>query len=279
MKKNEALALMRNAMKIRNLSFNTIKSYGAMAERFMTYCVTAGPGLEPAAYVNKYVLLLQAMKMAPITINLNLAAIRFLFSNVFKKPLPVGDVPSLKEPATLPKVFSQDEMRRIFAVKKNPKHQLMLMLCFGCGLRVSELVQVKVGDFELDRGLLKVVHGKGDKERYVPISAIPAGLLQAQMHGKAGGDYLFNRQGDTVHLSRRTAALILDHACQKAGITHKHNIHMLRHSFATASLEKGTDVRKIQKMLGHSRVTTTEIYAFVSKEHLAGISGPLADVI
>jgi integrase/recombinase XerD len=153
-----------------------------------------------------------------------------------------------------------------------------LTIAYACGLRVSEVIKIKLCDFELERGMLKI-RGKGEKDRYVPIGAIPIGMLSAQMADKSKDDYLFNRQYSKEHLSKRTAELILDHACIKSGIETDHYFHMLRHAFATHSLERGTGIYDVQKLLGHSNVKTTAVYLHVSNAYLAKNTGPLADIL
>jgi site-specific recombinase XerD len=274
----EYLSMMKTELQLRNYSRCTQNNYLAVVDSFLHHVKEAPAGKSVVDYVKDYVLSLQRKNQNPSTINLALAAIRFFFAEVKKQPISVADVPRLKQTKTLPGVFSQDEIRRILSVQMNPKHRLFLMMVYGCGLRVGEAVKIKIVDLHIDRGLL-YIRGKGSKDRVVSIVDVPGSLLQLQILGKEQEDYLFEAQGTKDHICKRTASKILEHACQKAGIVTKCNIHKLRHSFATHHLEQGTDVRYIQKMLGHSNVRTTETYTHVSNAMLTNIRSPLSKVL
>jgi site-specific recombinase XerD len=275
---NESLTALANALRARNYSTCTLQNYGAAVAGFLRYAADMPKGKTPAEYVQGYAMRMKSEGREASTINLALAAIRFFFAEVRKTPITIEDVPRLKQPKVLPGVFSQDEIQRILAAPMNPKHLLFLMMVYGCGLRVGEAVRIKAGDLHLDRGLL-YLRGKGQKDRVVSIADLPADLLNGQLYGKGQGDYLFESQGTKDHICKRTASKILEHACQKAGVVTRCNIHKLRHSFATHLLEQGTDMSIIQKILGHENIKTTMIYAKVSNELLTKVRSPLAKVI
>lgn len=268
-------------LKSRNYSSCTVANYTAAVRDFRAYCPQLGYDREPVEYVRQYVLALQKFKHPPLdpsTINLNLAAIRLYYKTVLGVDVTIKDLPNLKTAKKLPGVFSLEEMRAILSAPMNSKHRLFLMVVYGCGLRVGEAVKIRVKDIHLDRGLL-CVRGKGDKDRVISIMDIPVELLKAQMHGKGQDGWLFESQGTQDHICKRTASKILEHACQKAGIVARCNIHKLRHTFAVHHLEQGTDCRFIQKMLGHNNIKTTMIYTSVSNEALTKIKSPLSKVL
>jgi integrase/recombinase XerD len=278
MKQSEAMIKLDEAISLRGYSPATRKNYSASVSSFLSFCSHSPVGKNAVEYAREYVLLLRRTGREASYINLALAALRFFFAEVLKQELTVADVPRMKQPLKLPEVFSVDEITRILAAPMNSKHRLFLMVVYGCGLRVGEAIKVRVRDIHLDRGLL-CVRGKGDKDRVVSVVDVPKDLLAARVHGKEPEDWVFESNGTRDHICKRTAQKILEHACEKAGIVTKHNIHKLRHSFATHHLEQGTDIRAIQKMLGHSKVTTTEIYTHVSNAMITKIRSPLAGVI
>jgi integrase/recombinase XerD len=268
-------------LRSRNYSRCTIDNYCAAVHAFRERCKLKGVDLSPVEYIRDYIRFLQDGKFRKLdstTINLHLAAIRLYYQTVMGLSVTVDSLPNLKTAKKLPEAFSLDEITRILAAPMNSKRRLFLMLVYGCGLRVGEAVNIRVRDIHLDRGLL-CVRGKGDKDRVVSIVDVPADLLKAQIYSKPQEAWVFEAQGTMDHICKRTASKILEHACQKAGVVTRCNIHKLRHSFAVHHLEQGTDCRFIQKMLGHSNIKTTMIYTQVSNEALTKIRSPLSKVI
>lgn len=278
MKKHEALEAMRTAMKIRGYSWNTGRNYVFMADRFLTYCKTAGPGNTPEGYVNGFTMLMDRQDKNPTTINLYRAAIKFLFEHVFHRPLNIKESPNMKTAKVLPDIFSIEQMRDIIGGTINPKQKLYLSLVYGCGLRCGESIRIRVGDLKRDRGLL-YLRGKGNRDRVVSIADIPAHMIDACTHGKGAEDWLFDSQAREHHISKRTASFYLEHACQRAGVGGRHNLHKLRHSAAGHFLEQGTDIRFIQEILGHKDIRTTLIYTKINQEHIRKITSPIAKVL
>ena len=159
------------------------------------------------------------------------------------------------------------------------EHKLLLMIAYGCGLRLNEVVNIKINDVDLERNLL-LIHGKGSKERYVSIQEVPKNLLNMFINNKEKTDYLFHQYDNYKKgLTKRTAEKILKISCEIANIDERCNFHKLRHSFATHHLENGTDIRFIQDMLGHSSSKTTEIYTHVSNNMKLKIKSPLSKVM
>lgn len=278
MNKIEALTAMDSALKIRKYSWNTVRNYLFMADRFLTYSKLVGSGFSPEEYVNKFTILLDKQDKNPTTINLYRAAIKFLFHHVIHKPLNMDVSPNMKTAKTLPDVFSIEQMRNIIAVTTNPKQKLYLEMVYGCGLRCGESIRIRVGDLKRDRGLL-YLRGKGNRDRIVSIADIPAHLIDECSHGKKAEDWLFDSQQRDYHISKRAASFYLEHACKKAKVEGKHNLHKLRHSFSVHLLEGGTDISFIQKILGHKDIRTTLIYARATDEYIGKIRSPLAKVV
>lgn len=275
----ERIEKLAEAIRRHGLTDATVRNYCGAVASFLEYCYTKPErgNLTPQEAVDGYVLRCQFRRMKTHTINLHVAAIRYYLEHVQGIKLDAVHIDYVKRPKALPEVFSREEMQTIFAQKMNPKHRLLLELLFGCGLRAEEVVTIRVGDIHLDRGLLHV-HGKGQKDRLVPIAAINHDLLRTYMAGKAAGDWLFGGQYRGEHLTKSSAGKILDHACAAAGIMGRTNLHKLRHSYATHLLDAGVDTRYVQQLLGHSSIKTTQNYTHVSVERLKQIRSPLADI-
>lgn len=176
----------------------------------------------------------------------------------------------------LPIVLSAEEVGRVLSSIGNRKHWLMVSLMYSSGLRVSEVVKIRVADVDLPQCALMVRVGKGKKDRLTILSEKQAEMLEECMVAKTGTGFLFEsalRPGRP--LAVRSLQKVVERAMQKAGIRSGASAHSLRHSFATHLLEAGTDIRHIQKLLGHEHIKTTAIYTRVAKRSLKQIKSPL----
>jgi site-specific recombinase XerD len=167
------------------------------------------------------------------------------------------------------------EIGRILRTTVNLKHKALLVTAFSAGLRVGEVVRLKVSDVDSKRMQIRVTAGKGAKDRYTVLSETDLVVLREYFKAEKPQDWLFPGEEPTDHLSERSAQHVFEHAKKKAGITKKATFHTLRHSFATHLLEDGVDIRYIQELLGHDSIKTTERYAHVTQPALARIKSPL----
>ena len=222
--------------------------------------------------VKKYVAHLITDKgYANVTANLAISALKFLFKSCGKELF----MERPKRERTLPIVLSKEEVRRILAAANNAKHRLALRCLYGMGLRVSELVNMKVNDIDFDRRVVKI-NGKGNKERYV---MLPDGLrddLRSYMAFEKPEKYLL--KGRKGKYAIKSVQKIFEYATRKAGVMKEASCHTLRHSFATHLLESGVDIRYIQQLLGHAKLQTTQIYTHVSGNAMANIKSPLDEL-
>lgn len=182
--------------------------------------------------------------------------------------------PYSKRHKILPVVLNRDEITVLLDALKNNKHRLMLALAYGGGLRVSEVIKLKVQDIDLNNLSLTVRSGKGKVDR---LSIIPEKFspdLQRMTYGREGNEYVFESERGGL-LTSRSAQEVFNKALKLAGIKKKATFHSLRHSFATHLLENGVDIRYIQKLLGHSSITTTALYTKVTNPQLTNIRSPL----
>ena len=183
-----------------------------------------------------------------------------------------------KRPKTLPNVLSKEEVKDILNAHKNIKHRTMLCLIYACGLRRSELLNLKIQDVDSGRGFLIVIQAKGRKDRVVPLSDKIITLLREYYRYEKPVLYLFEGQKPGHPYSEKSLESVLKQALVKAKVKKGVTLHWLRHSYATHLLEMGTDLRYIQELLGHSSSRTTEIYTHVSTKSLQKIKSPFDDL-
>jgi integrase/recombinase XerD len=174
-----------------------------------------------------------------------------------------------------PEVLSYQEVAKILKVITNLKHRAILFLVYSAGLRVGEVVNLKISDIDSDRMLIHVKQGKGKKDRYTVLSQIALDELRIYVKRYRPDDWLFQGGDGKGHLTERSVQKVFDKARTAAGIKKDVSVHTLRHSFATHLLEGGTDLRYIQELLGHSSSKTTEIYTHVTEKSISKIQSPL----
>ena len=213
-------------------------------------------------------------KYSASSMNLAISAIKFFYSNIFKKDIvhgkrrPRGD-------KKLPIVLSKGEIEKMLNLENNIKHRLLLMLSYSSGLRVSEVVAIKMEHIDFDRRIIHIKQGKGRKDRITLLSQRAASLINRYLSFFEIKTWLFPGSPSTNPLAIRTAQRIFEKAIARTNISKNASIHSLRHSFATHLLENGTDTRYIQSLLGHSSLRTTSIYTHISRTSISRILSPL----
>lgn len=204
-----------------------------------------------------------------------ISALKFYYEEVLKNTDFLIELPRPKKDNKLPDVLSQDEAMLIFKAIDNPKHKALMLMVYSSGLRVGEVVRVKIEDIDSQRMLIHIRGAKGRKDRFTMLSKQALIFLRRYFKIYRPEVWLFPGDKEGGHLSERTAQRIFEKALQKSGIIKKVSIHSLRHSFATHLLEEGTDLRYIQELLGHNSSKTTEIYTHVTKKDITKITSPL----
>ena len=207
--------------------------------------------------------------------NQAVSAIKFLFAEILDKPRIAIQLPRPNKEKKLPKVLSEEEVSRILAALDNNKHRAILFLTYSAGLRVSEVVNLKIIDIDSDRMLIYIRQGKGRKDRCVMLSEIALQELRRYFKEYRPLEWLFPGAKTDWHITERTVQKVFANACKIAKIQKQVSVHSLRHSFATHLLEGGTDLRYIQELLGHNSSKTTEIYTHVTKKSIQKIQSPL----
>lgn len=201
-------------------------------------------------------------------------AIKFLYEKVFDQPKTVYLLPRSKRAMHLPKVIDEVDILRILKALTNTKHRLILALSYSGGLRLSEIVNLRIEDIHRKSMQLRIIESKNKKDRMVVLSKKVLELMEEYYREYKPVYWLFEGPGGKQY-SKRSVQAVFQQACSKAGVKPNGGIHTLRHSFATHLLEQGTDIRVVQKQLGHSKVTTTELYTQVTDKKNRSIRSPL----
>lgn len=220
----------------------------------------------------KYYISEKLLKHSASSINLFLASIKFAYLSLLKLD-PTLNIKRPKKEKKLPKVLTKNNIKSLLEHLTNRKSKLMISLIYACGLRVSELVHLKISDLDLTNRLGHIRQSKGRKDRAFNIPEFLFEDLKEQISIQEGKECLFTGHSGKK-LSTRNIQKIVSSASKRAGFSGVHT-HTLRHSFATHLLESNVDIRKIQELLGHSDLSTTQIYTQVSSEELKKIKSPI----
>ena len=218
------------------------------------------------------------LKLTENTLHSRMNALKFYYEQVLNRPRFFWEIPRPKKPIQLPKVLNKEEIALLLRAIENLKHKTMLMLAYSCGLRVSEITALRLTDVDENRRLLIIRRGKGKKDRVISISPAMLIILRHYKEKYKPADYLFEGQSAGSSYSIRSLESIIHRAKEKAGIKKAGSMHMLRHSFATHLLDKGTDVVFIQRLLGHNDIKTTLRYLHVTNKDILNILSPLEDI-
>ena len=265
---NGLIDKLKRELEIRNFSRKTVKSYVYSVEKFLEFSENKRLGLNENSVKDYIQILLK--KQNPSTVSANLSAIEFFFFNVLRQKIKI---PYPKRNKTIPVILTSEEVKKLIESTQNIKHRLIIKILYGCGLRVSEVINLKKEDIDFNERLIKIRLAKGRKDRFVNIPNSVFNELN-NYYELVNEDFLFpsNRGGK---LTTKTIQLIIKNSARRAGIKKNIHPHTLRHSFATHLLENGTDLRIIQKLLGHSDIKTTQIYLSVSNQLIKNIKSPL----
>jgi len=266
---------MIDDMRMRKFGEKTQLDYVRAVRKFAQY-LKRSPDSASVEELRNYQLHLVDHGVSPASLNSSISGLKFFFTVTL-----VAKMQPVHLPRKLPVILSPEEVKRLIAAAGNLKHQTALALAYATGLRVNEVVALKVGDIDSERMTLRVEQGKGQKDRYAMLSPVLLERLRvwwrvARAQGKMlDGGWLFPGQNPVRHLSARQLNRAIHGAADEAGIEKRISMHSLRHAFATHLLEQKVDIRLIQVLLGHKKLETTALYAQVATDILREVVSPL----
>lgn len=266
-------------LKSKRYSENTIKTYTEALKSFLIFYNTkeiASITNEDVVYYNNNYILKNNLSHSYQNQVVN--AIKLYFKTIQDTSIELDKIHRPKREKILPNVLSKEEIKKILNAHGNTKHKVMLSLIYSCGLRRSELLNLKPTNIDSKRNLIHIKQAKGKKDRIVPLSPKILEQLRAYYLAYKPTNWLFEGNCKGEKYSEQSLQSVLKQAVSKAGINKPVTLHWLRHSYATHLLESGTDLRYIQELLGHNSSRTTEIYTHVSTQNIQKIKSPFDDL-
>ncbi|HUS02333.1 MAG TPA: site-specific integrase [Chitinophagaceae bacterium] len=265
-------------LELKSYSSSTIKVYKQSLNAFIDFFEDKEPGTISKREIEEYLLHLRNRKQSETAIHSAVNAIKFYYEQVLKKPKEIYELQRPKKPIKNVTVFSENEVTKIINAISNIKHKAMLMIGYAAGLRISEIINLKIKDIDSERMMLHIRNAKGKKDREVVLSETLLIVLRIYYKEYKPKQFLFEGQSGGAYTARSLNRIMQD-AKQKAGVKKEGSIHAFRHSFATHLLEGGTDISIIQTLLGHNDIKTTLRYTHVSKASLQKVVSPLDKII
>ena len=267
-----------NTLKLKAYANNTIELYRGEILQLMRLLKDRSLASLTPNQIKSYLLwLLQTRKCSETKVHSTLNALKFCFEQVLYKPKIFIEIPRPKKPYLLPRVIAKEKVADVIYKNTNIKHRCMLMLAYSSGIRVSEIVNLKISDIDSKRMTIFISRAKGKKDRIVALSQKLLTELRKYYKEYKPREFLFEGQGNKQY-AIRSVQEVFSKAKINAGVKSKGGIHTLRHSYATHLLEAGTDIRYIQELLGHNSINTTLKYTNVSIRTIRNIKSPLDDL-
>lgn len=267
--------LMQRELIIKGYSKNTQRVYLSEFAKYLNIIKKNHADTFDVDKLKSYMLYcINKLQFKENTLHSHLNALKFYYDQILGRESFKYELPRPKKQSILPKVLDKVDIKNMFDAISNSKHKLAMMLVYGMGLRVSEIVSLKIQDIDMKRMMVHIQNAKGKKDRYVPLPTSILPDLRLYIHTYNPKEYLLEGQLGGQYTIRSVQA-IFKSAMTKAKINKSVGIHGLRHSYATHLMESGTDTIFIQKLLGHRDIKTTMIYTHVADRHLEKISSPL----
>lgn len=275
------LPAMEQYLRLKAYSASTRKTYlSEMTQLLLTLKNIPADELTASHLKRYFVYCFEKLGLKENTLHSRINSLKFYYEQVLRREKFFWEIPRPKKPILTPRFFNQDDITAIIKAADNIKHKTMLMLGYATGMRVSEIVKLKVENIDSQRMCVHVEQAKGKKDRIVRLS--PVLLVMLREYWKKAGllkkGFLFPGQLKDEPYSTRSLQLVLSAAKEKAGVMKPGSVHALRHSFATHLLDKGTDVTMIMKLLGHNSIKTTMRYLHVTNRDLLQVMSPLDDL-
>ena len=275
------LTNMAQCLKLKAYSPSTMKTYLNEVSHFLQVLQDKpADNLTPEQLKRYLVYCFEKLKLKENTLHSKINALKFYYEQILGREKFFREIPRPKKALQLPNVMGEKEITRLFNAVNNLKHKAILFTAYSAGLRVSEVVHLKLKDIDSDRMQIKIEASKGKKDRFVNLSPILLDVLRSYIKNckRKPTVYLFEREIAGEPYSSRSAQKVFQRARHTANISKNISFHSLRHSFATHLLEKGIDIRYIKDILGHFDLKTTERYTHVSRDKLIQVTSPLDDL-
>ncbi len=267
------LDFINNEMKARNYSKSTINSYTKAIKELYEFFNKSPKNIDHNDMI-KFINIKFDKGYSNQTVSLYINALNFLHREIYKDKALLPNIKHPKKSEKLPVVLSKQEIFRLFDCIDNHKHKTMLSLAYSAGLRIGEVITLKVKDISIDELLITIRNAKGNKDRVTLFSEKLVDDLKIYLKNKPIQEYVFiSAHGG--HLTSESLQKVFKKAMKKAEIKKNATFHSLRHSFATHLLENGTDIRYVQELLGHKDIRTTQIYTKVTNPAIRNIKSPL----
>jgi len=267
---------MINEMALRRFAPKTQEAYVAAVAGLARYYKQSPEKIDKQMIQDYLLYLMEERKLSWNSCNVAVSGLRFFYTQALGMDSMFLSIPPRKSQSILPEIFSVEELEKLFSALSNQKHRAMLMTTYAAGLRVSEVIGLKVTDVDSGRMMIRVKQGKGRKDRYTILSKRLLEELRIYYRMYRPLIWLFYSGKKTKRsLSVNTLQRVYNQAKDRAGIIKGKGIHTLRHCFATHLLEAGVDLRTIQMLMGHCCITTTMTYLQVTRKHLGSVKSPL----
>ncbi|MDP3312333.1 site-specific integrase [Lutibacter sp.] len=275
----EQIEKFKQWLRSKRYSESTLKTYSEALKSFLIFyrekLVAEITNEDVIVYNNEFIL---KNNLSASYQNQIVNALKLYFKTIQNTLIEVDKIHRPKREKILPNVLSKEEIKMLLNAHSNIKHKTMLSLMYSCGLRRSELLNLKPNDIDSKRGIVIIRQAKGKKDRIAPLSSKILVMLRDYYTAYKPKTWLFEGQAENVKYDERSLSNVLKQALTKTKINKPVSLHWLRHSYATHLLENGTDLRYIQELLGHSSSKTTEIYTHVSTKSLQQIKSPFDDL-
>jgi len=266
---------MKMDLKLKGYSPKTQAAYLGYMKKFVRY-FGRSPAKMGEEEIREYLYhLITEKDLGDSSINSAYSALKFFYETTLGRDWNVAKIPRRKTEKRLPVVLDGSEIKQLLAVTANLKHRALLMITYSAGLRVSETAHLRVSDIDSKRMQLRVAQGKGKKDRYALLSPVTLNLLRDYWRQYRPFSWLFPGRSPERPISTRSIQKVFKDAKRKAGIKKPATVHTLRHSFATHLLEAGTDIYRVQKLMGHTTPKTTAIYIHLRRQDLLKVVSPL----
>ena len=276
MKKSELLSKYKDYLTLKNYRPSTVKSYIFAIEKFLCYSVTSTRSdWDRTDYAKAYLIHRFNEGKSWSSVNIDYSAIRILFAHVFQLEWDYQLIPRPRGRASLPSVLSGRQVEAMINSVTNIKHKTIVTLLYATGIRIGELINLDVSHLLIDRAQLKVVKGKGGKDRIIAIPHIVLDLLQLYMHTYRPRRILIEGLQKGQRYSSSSVAKIIKRAASNAAVPFSVSAHSLRYAYATHHIENGTDLVSLQQQLGHHNITTTIKYVKLCKLNHRHINHPI----